>query len=148
MGHNLSRKAVTAKRIFLSYLNLSKQSETIQAYRGWKVSVTVKISAHSELQNKNEESKRAQTPCRNKISEQKQPPRLQFSITRMLAFLYTLGRLTGIGIHDTKLKFCMSQLLKALKSGLFMVVVVAAHNRGCRYIQFIVNTQISIVCSF
>ena len=46
---------------------MSKKYENIHAYRGLKVAVTVKISAHSELQNKNEKSNRAQTPCRNKI---------------------------------------------------------------------------------
>ena len=69
MGHNLSRETAAAKRIFISYLNLSKKSENIQAYSGWKVAVTVKISAHLELHNKNEKSNRAQTPCRNKIPE-------------------------------------------------------------------------------
>ena len=69
MGQNLSRKTAAEKHIFLSYLNLSKKSEKLQAYRGWKVAVTVKISAHLELQNKNEKSNRAQTPCMNKISD-------------------------------------------------------------------------------
>ena len=69
VGQNLSRKTVAAKRIFMSYLNSSKNSKNIHAYRGWKVTVTVKISAHSELENNNEKSSRAQTPCRNKISE-------------------------------------------------------------------------------
>ena len=50
----------------MSYLNSSKNCENIQSYRGWKVAVTVKISAHSELQNKNEKSNRAQTSCRIK----------------------------------------------------------------------------------
>ena len=59
MGQNLSRKKAAAKRIFMSYLNLSKISEKIQAYRGWKFAFTVKISSHSELQNKNEKSNRA-----------------------------------------------------------------------------------------
>ena len=70
MGQNLSRKTA-AKRIFLSYLNLSKKSETIQVNIGLKVAVTVKISAHLELHN-NEKSNRAQTPYRNKIPDQKQ----------------------------------------------------------------------------
>ena len=69
MGQNLSRKTAAAKRIFLSYLNLSKNSKKRQAYRGRKVAVTVKISAHSELENNNEQSNRAQTSCMNKISE-------------------------------------------------------------------------------
>ena len=34
MGQNLSRKTAEAKRIFLPYLTLSENSETIQAYRG------------------------------------------------------------------------------------------------------------------
>ena len=69
MGQNLSRKTAAAKRIFMSYLNLSKKSDKIHAYRGLKVEVTVKISAHSELHTKNEKSNRAQTPCRNKIPD-------------------------------------------------------------------------------
>ena len=60
MGQNLSRKTAAAKRIFLPYLNMSKNSENIHDYRGWKVATTVKISAHSELQNRNEKSYRAQ----------------------------------------------------------------------------------------
>ena len=60
MGHNLSRKLAVAKRIFLPDLNMSKNSEKIHAYRGWKYSGTVKISAHSELQNRNEKSNHAQ----------------------------------------------------------------------------------------
>ena len=67
MGQNLSRKTAAEKRIFMSYLNLSKNSETIQPYREWKVAAAVKVSAHLDLQNKNEKSNRAQTPCRNKI---------------------------------------------------------------------------------
>ena len=53
MGQNLSRKTAAEKRIFLPDLHMSKNSETINAYIGWKVAVTVKISAHSELENKN-----------------------------------------------------------------------------------------------
>ena len=34
MGQNLSRKIAAAKRIFLPYLTLSENSETIHAYRG------------------------------------------------------------------------------------------------------------------
>ena len=34
MGQNLSRKTAVAKRIFLTHLNLSKNSENIHAYRG------------------------------------------------------------------------------------------------------------------
>ena len=34
MGQNLSRKTAAAKRIFPPYLNLSKNSENIHAYRG------------------------------------------------------------------------------------------------------------------
>jgi hypothetical protein len=34
MGQNLSRKTAAAKRIFLPYLNMSKNSEKIHAYRG------------------------------------------------------------------------------------------------------------------
>ena len=34
MGQNLSRKIAAAKRIFLPYLNMSKNSEIIHAYRG------------------------------------------------------------------------------------------------------------------
>ena len=34
MGQNLSRKTASAKHIFLPYLTLSKNSETIHAYRG------------------------------------------------------------------------------------------------------------------
>ena len=34
MGQNLSRKIAAAKRIFLPYLNMSKKSENIDAYRG------------------------------------------------------------------------------------------------------------------
>ena len=34
MGHNLSRKTAVAKRIFLPYLNISKNSENNHAYRG------------------------------------------------------------------------------------------------------------------
>ena len=60
MGRNLSRKTAVAKRIFLPHLNMSKKSEKIHAYRGWKVATTVQISAHSELQNRNEKSYRAQ----------------------------------------------------------------------------------------
>ena len=61
IGQNLSRKVAAAKRIFMSYVNLSKKSEQIQPYRGWKVAVTIKISDHSELHNKNEISNCAQT---------------------------------------------------------------------------------------
>ena len=61
MGQNKSRKTAAAEHIFLSYLNLSKKSETIQEYRGGKVAVTVKISAHLELHNRNEKSNCAQT---------------------------------------------------------------------------------------
>ena len=39
---------------------MSKKSEKIHAYRGWKVATTVQISAHSELHNRNEKSYRAQ----------------------------------------------------------------------------------------
>ena len=67
MGQNPSRKTAAAKRIFLSYLSLSKKSEKIQAYIGREVEVKVKITDHQELHNKNEKSNRAQTPCRNKI---------------------------------------------------------------------------------
>ena len=34
MGQNMSRKTAAAKRIFLPYLTLSENSETIHAYRG------------------------------------------------------------------------------------------------------------------
>ena len=34
MGQNLSRKLAVANRIFLPYLNLSKNSKNIHAYRG------------------------------------------------------------------------------------------------------------------
>ena len=57
MRQNLSRKTA-AKRILLPYLNFSKNSENIHAYRGRKVATTVKISAHSELQNRNQKSYR------------------------------------------------------------------------------------------
>ena len=60
IGQNLSRITAAAKCIFLSYLNMSKNSEIIHAYIGWKVATKVKISAHSELQNRNEKSYRAQ----------------------------------------------------------------------------------------
>ena len=60
MGQNLSRKTAAAKHIFLPYLNMSKNSEKIHDYIGWKVATTVQISAHSELQNRNEKSYRAQ----------------------------------------------------------------------------------------
>ena len=60
MGQNLSRKTAAAKRIFLPYLNMSKKSETIHAYRGWKVATTVQISAHWELHNSNYKSYCAQ----------------------------------------------------------------------------------------
>ena len=53
IGQNLSRKPTAAKHIFLPDLNMSKNSENIHEYRGWKVAVTVKISAYSELQNNN-----------------------------------------------------------------------------------------------
>ena len=53
IGQNLSRKLTAEKRIFLSDLHMSKNSENIHAHRGRKVSVTVKISAHTELHNKN-----------------------------------------------------------------------------------------------
>ena len=66
MGQNLSRKTAAAKRIFIPYLNMSKKSEKIHAYRGWKVSTTVQISAHSELHNRNEKSYRAQIRARIK----------------------------------------------------------------------------------
>ena len=46
MEQNLSRKIAVAKRIFLPDLNMSKNSEKIQKYRGRKVAVTVKILAH------------------------------------------------------------------------------------------------------
>jgi hypothetical protein len=46
MGQNLSRKTAVAKHIFLPHLNMSKKSEKIHAYRGWKVATTVQISAH------------------------------------------------------------------------------------------------------
>ena len=60
MGQNLSRKIAAAKRIIIPYLNMSKKSEQIHAYRGCKVAGTVKISAHSELHNRSEKSYRAQ----------------------------------------------------------------------------------------
>ena len=60
MGQNLSRKTAAEERFFLPHLNMSKKSENIHAYRGWKVATTVQISAHSELQNRNEKSYRAQ----------------------------------------------------------------------------------------
>ena len=66
MGQNLSRKTAAAKRIFLPYLNMSEKSENIRAYRGWKVASKVQISAHSELQNRNEKSYRAQIRARIK----------------------------------------------------------------------------------
>ena len=53
MGQNLSRKTAAEKRIFLPHLNMSKKSEKIHAYRGWKVATTVKISAHSKFHNRN-----------------------------------------------------------------------------------------------
>ena len=52
MGQNLSRKLAAAKRIFLPDLNMSKNSEQIQTYRGRKVAVKIKISAHSELRSR------------------------------------------------------------------------------------------------
>ena len=45
-GTESVQKTAAEKRIFLSYLSLSKKSEKIQAYRGCKVAVTVKTSAH------------------------------------------------------------------------------------------------------
>ena len=60
MGQNLSRKTAAAKRIFLPELHMSKNSEKIHAYIIWKFAVIVKISAHSELHNRNEKSYRPQ----------------------------------------------------------------------------------------
>ena len=60
MGQNLSRKLAVAKRIFIPDLNMSKNSEKMHAYRGWKVAVTVKILAHSKLHIRNEKLYRAQ----------------------------------------------------------------------------------------
>ena len=60
MGQNLSRKTVEVKRIFLSDLNMSKNYEKMQAHIGWKIAVTVKIWAHSELRIRNEKLYRAQ----------------------------------------------------------------------------------------
>ena len=39
---------------------MSKKSEKIHAYRGWKFAAKFKISDHSELHNSNEKSCRAQ----------------------------------------------------------------------------------------
>ena len=60
MGQNLSRKLAAAKCIFLPDLNMSQNSEKIHAYIGCNFPVTVKVSAHLELQNSNEKSNHAQ----------------------------------------------------------------------------------------
>ena len=50
------------QNVFSVLLKLvEKNLKKIQAYRGCKFAVTVKISAHLELQNRNEKSSRAQT---------------------------------------------------------------------------------------
>ena len=46
MGQNLSRKTAAGKRIFPPFLNMSKKSETVHAYIGWKFAATVQISDH------------------------------------------------------------------------------------------------------
>ena len=53
IGQNLSRKLTAAKHIFLPDFHMYKNSENIHAYIGLKFAVTLKISAHLELQNKN-----------------------------------------------------------------------------------------------
>ena len=59
MGQNLSRKLEAEKGIFLPDLTMSNNSVKIHEYRGWKVAVKVKISAHSEQQIRNEKLYRA-----------------------------------------------------------------------------------------
>lgn len=68
MGQNLSRKTAAAKRIFLPNLDSSEKFVKNQAYRGWKVAASLKISTPSELQNNYEKSNSTETSCRNKIS--------------------------------------------------------------------------------
>ena len=46
MGQNLSRKTAAEKHIFLPYLNMSKKTGKIDAYRRWEVGAAVQISAH------------------------------------------------------------------------------------------------------
>lgn len=67
MGQNLSRKTAAAKRIFLPNLDSSEKFVKNQAYRGWKVAASLKISTPSELQNNYEKSNSTETSCRNKI---------------------------------------------------------------------------------
>ena len=49
MGQNLSRKTAAAKHIFLPRLNMSKKSETIHAYRGWKVLKKITLTEDEKL---------------------------------------------------------------------------------------------------
>ena len=58
-GTEAVQKNSSSKTYFYVLLKLVEKYEKIQAYIGCKVAVTVKISDHLELQNKNEKSNRA-----------------------------------------------------------------------------------------